>query len=108
MAKLTESALRNIIKEELKKIVAEGGASGYFNPGDIDASETSFYGKHVDRTASGKPRSPAVSQKLRGMLSQVQQDIETMKTNPPSGEEFNALRNKIIGTLERMQLVGNF
>lgn len=107
MAKLTESALRNIIKEELKKIVAES-TSGFFNPGGIDASETSFYGKHVDRTASGKPRSPAVSQDLRDMLTSVQKDIETMKTNPPSGEEYNTLRKKILDTLERMQLVGRF
>lgn len=104
--KLTESHLRNIIKEELKKVVVEGGTSGYFNPGGID---TSFYQKYVDKTASGKARSPAVTQQLSDMLTQVQQDIETMKTNPPSDKaEWSKLRNKIIDTLERMQLVGRF
>ncbi len=103
--KLTESTLRKIIKEELSKIVNEGGM-GYFEPGNID---TSFYQKHVGKTASGKARSPAVTQQLNDMLTQVQKDIETMKANPPSDKaEWSALRNKIMDTLERMQLVGRF
>jgi hypothetical protein len=103
--KLTESTLRKIIKEELQQIVKEGGR-GYFDPGNID---TTFHKKHVGKTASGKARSPAVTQQLSDMLTQVQQDIETMKTNPPSDKaEWSELRNKIIDTLERMQLVGRY
>ena len=118
--KLTESMLRNIIKEELTTIVKESwadeqaAAANYRysisdkkhmkdreNPGDIDLSR---HKKDVGDFMQSKRRAnSAKGKRLSDLLSTVERDIQAIKNNPPEDKsEWSKLRQEIMNNLMRI------